>query len=39
MSLISLLKKTNSGKETLSALSYKQSIKKVYYVNETEFMS
>jgi len=39
MSLISLLRKTNLRKETLLILSYKQSMKKVYYINETEFIS
>jgi len=39
MSLISLSKKTNSRKETLPALPYRQSIKKVYYADETGFMS
>jgi hypothetical protein len=39
MSLISLLKKTNLGKETLLALPYKQLIRKVYYISETGFIS
>jgi hypothetical protein len=39
MSLISLLRKTNLGKETLLALPYKQLIRKVYYASETGFMS
>jgi hypothetical protein len=39
MSLVSLLRKTNLGKETLPALPYRQSIRKVYYAGETGFMS
>jgi hypothetical protein len=39
MSLASLLRKTNLGKETLLALPYRQSIKKVYYASEIGFMS
>jgi hypothetical protein len=39
MSLIILLKKANLRKETLLILLYKQSMKKVYYINEIKFMS
>jgi hypothetical protein len=39
MSLVSLLRKTNLGKETLLALPYRQLIRKVYYTGETGFMS
>jgi hypothetical protein len=39
MSLASLLRKTNLGKETLPALPYRQSMRKVYYTSEIGFMS
>jgi hypothetical protein len=39
MGLVSLLRKTNLEKETLPALPYRQSIRKVYYTNEIGFMS